>query len=171
MFGSQRSGANAYAKVGVETGVLAASPHKLIAMLFEGALVALSTALVHMKTGNIAGKGQAISKTIRIIDEGLRASLDKEGGGSIAVSLDALYEYMSNRLLMGNLKNDPAMLEEVQRLLTELKQAWDGIDPAAAAIGQMASAAMGQMAAPATATAAMNGYGAAAPRPTSSIKA
>jgi flagellar protein FliS len=165
MFGSQRSGANAYAKVGVETGVLAASPHKLIAMLFDGALVALATGLVHMKTGNIAGKGQAI-------DEGLRASLDQSAGGGIAVSLDALYEYMSNRLLMGNLKNDPAMLEEVQRLLTELKQAWDGIDPAAAAIGQnapMAAAPAGVMAA-APAPSSM-GYGAAAPRQSSMIKA
>lgn len=170
MFGSQRSGANAYAKVGVETGVLAASPHKLIAMLFDGALVALSTGLVHMKTGNIAGKGQAISKAIRIIDEGLRASLDQSAGGGIAVSLDALYEYMSNRLLMGNLKNDPAMLEEVQRLLTELKQAWDGIDPAAAAIGQNAPAAAAAAVASASA-AAMNGYGAAAPRQPSMIKA
>lgn len=169
MFGSQRSGANAYAKVGVETGVLAASPHKLIAMLFDGALVALSTGLVHMKTGNIAGKGQAISKAIRIIDEGLRASLDQSAGGGIAVSLDALYEYMSNRLLMGNLKNDPAMLEEVQRLLTELKQAWDGIDPAAAAIGQNAPATAAAVAS--ASASAMNGYGAAAPRQPSMIKA
>lgn len=169
MFGSQRSGANAYAKVGVETGVLAASPHKLIAMLFEGALVALSTGLVHMKSGNIAGKGQAISKTIRIIDEGLRASLDQSAGGGIAVSLDALYEYMSNRLLMGNLKNDPTMLEEVQRLLTELKQAWDGIDPAAAAIGQNAPTTAA--AAVASASASAMGYGAAAPRPSNLIKA
>lgn len=169
MFGSQRSGANAYAKVGVETGVLAASPHKLIAMLFEGALVALSSALVNMKGGNIAAKGQAISKTIRIIDEGLRASLDRDAGGGIAVSLDALYEYMSNRLLLGNLQNDPAMLEEVQRLLTELKQAWDGIDPAAAALGQMAAVAAAG--APAPARAAQNAYGSAVPRPTSMIKA
>lgn len=155
MFGTQRSGANAYAKVGVETGVLAASPHKLIAMLFDGALVALSTALVHMKAGNIAGKGQAISKAIRIIDEGLRASLDKEAGGGIAVSLDALYEYMNNRLLLGNLQNDPAMLEEVQRLLTELKGAWDGIDPVGTAAG----------------SAAVAGFSAAASRSTGMIKA
>jgi flagellar protein FliS len=167
MFGSQRSGANAYAKVGVETGVLSASPHKLIAMLFEGALVALSSALVHMKNGNIAAKGQAVSKAIRIIEEGLRASLDKEGGGSIGVSLDALYEYMSNRLLTGNLKNDPSMLEEVQRLLLELKQAWDGIDPATATMGQMAAPA----AATSAASTAINGYGAPAARSNSSIKA
>lgn len=130
MFGSTRSGASAYAKIGVETGVLAASPHRLTAMLFEGAMVALSTALLQMKAGNIAGKGQAISKAIMIIDGGLRASLDMSGGGSIGASLDALYEYMSGRLLTANLKNQPELVEEVQRLLGELKAAWDQIDPA-----------------------------------------
>lgn len=133
MFGATRSGASAYAKVGIETGVLSASPHKLIAMLFDGALVALSTALLHMKAGNIAAKGQAISKAIAIIDDGLRASLDAKAGGSIASSLDALYGYMSTQLLMSNLKNAPELIEEVQRLLGELKGAWQMIDPAAPA--------------------------------------
>lgn len=165
MFGSQRNGANAYAKVGVETGVLSASPHKLIAMLFDGALVALSTALVQMKAGNIAAKGQAISKAITIIDEGLRASLDKSVGGGIATSLDALYEYMGGRLLTANLKNQPELIEEVQRLLGELKQAWDQIDPAAGALSQVAKAL------PPTAPQAMAGYGTAAPRVANMIKA
>ncbi|WP_019141158.1 flagellar export chaperone FliS [Noviherbaspirillum massiliense] len=134
MFGSLQHGANAYAKVGIETGVLAASPHKLIVMLFEGATVALSTAIQQMKAGDVAGKGQSISKAIAIIDNGLRASLDKKAGGSIALSLDALYEYMSSRLLTANLKNQPELLEEVQHLLQDLKGAWDAIgttaDPA-----------------------------------------
>ena len=124
MFGSPARGANAYASVGIETGVAAASPHKLIVMLFDGALVAVTTALAHMKAGNIAAKGQSISKAIMIIDNGLRASLDKKVGGEIALSLDSLYEYMSNRLLFANLKNQPEVLEEVHRLLTDLKSAW-----------------------------------------------
>lgn len=133
MFGSPQRGANAYAKVGVETGVSAASPHKLIVMLFEGALVAVTTALQHMKAGNIAGKGQAISKAIMIIDGGLRASLDKKDGSEIAMNLDALYEYMSGRLLMANLKNQPELLEEVYRLLKELSEAWEAIGTASPA--------------------------------------
>ncbi len=84
MFGSARNGANAYAKVGIETGVAAASPHKLIVMLFDGALLSIATATQKMKDGDIAGKGQAISKAITIIDSGLRASLNKEAGGEIA---------------------------------------------------------------------------------------
>jgi len=127
MFGSMKSGANAYAKVGVETGVLAASPHKLIVMLFEGAMIAVVTAIQQMKNGDIPGKGKSISKAIMIIDNGLRASLDKKVGGEIAISLDALYEYMSHRLLLANLNNEPEMLEEVHRLLSELKSAWDAI--------------------------------------------
>ena len=130
MFGSPQSGAKAYAKVGVETGVSAASPHRLIVMLFEGAMVAVSTALQYMKTGNIPGKGQSISKAIMIIDGGLRASLDKKEGGEIAMNLDSLYEYMSNRLLVANLKNQPEILEEVYRLLKDLSEAWDGIGDA-----------------------------------------
>ena len=134
MFGSPHSGANAYAKVGMETGVVAATPHKLIIMLFEGALAALATGLQHMNTGNIAGKGQSLSKAITIIDSGLRASLDHKSGGEIAVSLDSLYEYMSNRLLAANLNNQPELVEEVQRLLHELKGAWESINPAAATV-------------------------------------
>lgn len=127
MFGSRQTGVSAYAKVGMETGVLAASPHKLIVMLYDGALVAIGNALASMRNGQIGEKGKSISKAIMIIDSGLRAALDKKAGGEIAEGLDALYEYMSARLLQANLKNEPEILEEVQRLLTELRDAWNAI--------------------------------------------
>lgn len=135
MFGAKQSGVNAYAKVGIETGVSSASPHKLIVMLFDGALVALNTALNGMRSGNIAEKGKSISKAIMIIDSGLRAALDKKAGGEIAEGLDALYEYMSGRLLTANINNDPAILEEVQRLLIELRDAWNAIADTPAVTG------------------------------------
>ncbi|MES2760395.1 MAG: flagellar export chaperone FliS [Pseudomonadota bacterium] len=127
MFGSSHKGANAYAKVGLETGVVASSPHKLIVMLFDGALVSLRAAAVHMKAGEIEKKGNAISKVIMIVENGLRASLDKEAGGQIALSLDALYDYMGRRLMIANLTNDTAILDEVHGLLADLKGAWDAI--------------------------------------------
>jgi flagellar protein FliS len=135
MFGSRQTGVRAYANVGLETGVVAASPHKLIVMLFDGALVALNTALNGMRNGDIGAKGKSISRAIMIIDSGLRAALDKKAGGEIAESLDALYEYMSGRLLTANLNNDPALLEEVQRLLTELRDAWNAIADTPAVTG------------------------------------
>jgi flagellar protein FliS len=133
MFGTRQSGVSAYAKVDIETGVTSASPHKLIVMLFDGALVSVTTAIGHMKAGKIAAKGAAISKAIMIIDSGLRASLDKKVGGEIAEGLDALYEYMASRLLLANLKNDVEILEEVQKLLTDLRGAWNAIGDSPAA--------------------------------------
>jgi flagellar secretion chaperone FliS len=127
MFGTTSRGVNAYAKVGLETGVSSASPHKLIVMLYDGALAAIMTAITQMKAGNIQEKGKAISKAIRIIDDGLRASLDKEAGGEIARNLDALYDYMSRRLLEANINNSPEMLDEVRALLADLRDTWNQI--------------------------------------------
>ena len=127
MFGSSRSGANAYAKVGLETGVVAASPHKLIVMLFEGAIVAINNAKTHMKAGQFEDKGKAITKAVLIVDEGMRASLDKKAGGDIAANLDALYAYIIQCLMRANLRNDQALLDESLTLLTDLKTAWDAI--------------------------------------------
>jgi flagellar protein FliS len=141
MFGSMKSGANAYAKVGVETGVLAASPHKLVTMLFEGAEVAIGAGLQHMKRGDVQAKGTSISKAIMIIDNGLRASLDLKVGGEIAANLDSLYEYMVNRLLEANLKNSPQLLEEVRTLLADLKGAWDAIAPTGQPVAAPSAAA------------------------------
>ena len=132
MFGSMGNGASAYAKVGIETGVSSASPHTLVVMLYEGALTALTIAEHHMKSGHIAEKGLAISKAIMIIDSGLRASLNSEAGGEIALNLDALYAYMSGRLIQANLKNDAKILNEVVGLLRDLKNAWESIAPSRA---------------------------------------
>ena len=141
MFGSMNSGANAYAKVGVETGVSSASPHKLIVMLFDGALIAVKTALQCMQNGNIPAKGQAISKAIMIIDNGLRASLNKKVGGDIAVNLDALYEYMNNQLLLANMNNQAEVIQEVQVLLRDIQGAWEEIAPKSATSAPAATSA------------------------------
>ena len=128
MFGSMtRNPAGAYATVGLETSINSASPHKLISMLYDGALTALAKAAAQMKAGDIAAKGNSISQAISIIDNGLRASLNKKQGGEIAESLDSLYEYMSNRLLAANIGNHPEYIEEVRTLLKELKGAWEQI--------------------------------------------
>ncbi|MDI1308500.1 MAG: flagellar export chaperone FliS [Methylotenera sp.] len=128
MFGLNQKGVNAYAKVGMETGVLAASPNKLIIMLYEGAIAACRSADSHMQSKDIANKGLMISKAISIIESGLRLSLDKKAGGEIAISLDALYAYMSKQLMTANIHNKPELIHEVIKLLTELKGAWEAID-------------------------------------------
>ena len=118
-----------YTKVGLESGVTAADPHRLILMLFEGALKAIGNAKSEMQHKEIAAKGKSISHAIRIIGEGLDASLNKTAGGALAQDLSALYAYMISRLFDANLKNDTVTLDEVTRMLSELKEAWSDIRP------------------------------------------
>jgi flagellar protein FliS len=141
MFATMNNGTSAYATVGVETGVAAANPHKLILMLFEGAISMVATAKLHMQQRETAAKGEAISKAIDIIANGLNASLDRQAGGEMAGNLAALYDYMCGRLLHANLRNDQAALDEVARLLRELRSAWEEIaaDPAVLSANQAAA--------------------------------
>lgn len=122
-------GINAYKNVGLETSVMSADPHKLITMLFQGALLAISAAKYEMQNRRMEAKGKAISKAIAIIGEGLQASLDMKAGGDIAQNLFGLYSYMVKRLVEANLNNDAAILDEVTRLLAELQDAWNTIRP------------------------------------------
>jgi len=151
MFGFNQRGAGGYAQVGIETGVLAASPNKLIIMLYEGAIAACYSATKHMQNKDIANKGAMFSKAIMIIESGLRMSLDKKVGGEIAESLDALYAYMSNRLTMANVRNQPELVHEVIKLLVELKGAWEVIgndhaaSPAVVSAAGMAQSSQGQL--------------------------
>ena len=121
----------AYNKVGLESGVISADPHRLIMMLFEGALLAIGNAKTKMQQNDIPAKGKSISHAIKIIGEGLDASLDKKVGGKLAQDLSSLYNYMLKRLVDANANNDASALDEVTRLLTELKDAWEAIRSAA----------------------------------------
>jgi flagellar protein FliS len=124
---SSQKKAMTYANIELETGVATGDPHKLILMLFEGAFLALSDARKSLDAKNIPAKGMAISKAIRIIDEGLKASLDEKTGGEIAGHLMELYDYMCRRLLIASLRNEVEPIFEVAKLLIQLKQAWETI--------------------------------------------
>lgn len=124
MYANPRNASHAYANIGLETGVVAASPHQLIVMLYEGAELAVRMAIKHMNEGDLTKKAAAISKASAIILEGLQAALDPHQGGEIAQQLEALYVYMNQRLMLGHMKNQTEPLEEVLGLLRELHGAW-----------------------------------------------
>ncbi|MFJ1259833.1 flagellar export chaperone FliS [Cupriavidus sp. CuC1] len=136
-----RNAINAYAQVGIQTGVMDASPQKLITMLYDGARTAIAQAKFHMAASDVPAKGNAITRAINIIDNGLSAALDHEQGGEISSSLEQLYEYMTRRLLLANLRNDPALLTEVDGLLENLASAWAEISNAPDAATQNLSLA------------------------------
>lgn len=126
-------GANAYRRTGIATGVASASPHQLVLMLYDAALEAVRQAQLHMQSRQIAAKGAALGKAARIVEEGLKASIDHEAGGALASQLASLYDYVTLRLLQANLRNDEAALREAGRLLGDLRAAWAQIgEPRAA---------------------------------------
>jgi flagellar protein FliS len=99
---------------------------QLILRLLQGALDRITSARGHMQRREIALKGEALGRAVRMID-GLRACLDHNNGGDIATNLAALYEYMTRRLTEGNLRNDPRALDEVADLLDEIRTSWEQI--------------------------------------------
>jgi len=119
----------AYKDVGLDTDIMGADPHKLVAMLYDGALLAIGRAKSGIQYKDIEAKGEAISKAIAIIGEGLQAGLDINAGGEIARNLSALYGYMVKCLVTANATNDVAILDEITRLLSELQEAWNAIRP------------------------------------------
>ena len=120
-----------YARVGVETGVASASPHKLVAMLFDGFMESISQAKGALAAGEIEAKCRAIARALRIVDEGLKACLDLRVGGALAVDLSDLYAYVTVRLMHANVHSDVAALDECQSLMQPLREAWTSIAPQA----------------------------------------
>lgn len=115
-----------YRQVGIQTGVVDASPHKMISMLLGGISEKVAYAKGAALRKDIAKQGESISRAIRIIDS-LRASLDHERGGEISANLASLYDYMERRLTKANMEADIAVLDEVSALVDELSTAWDSI--------------------------------------------
>lgn len=114
-----------YRQVGAESAVGGgASPHRMVTMLFDGAIEAIVQARGALRNREIEAKGRAIGRAARIIEEGLKAGLNRQAGGELAQHLHDLYVYLGVRLTLANLRNDAAMLEECQRLLEPVRDAW-----------------------------------------------
>ncbi|MCI1897176.1 MAG: flagellar export chaperone FliS [Enterobacter sp.] len=122
MYGAK--GTQAYAKIEVESAVMSASQHQLVIMLFDGALSALVRARLFLQDGNIPAKGQALSKAINIIENGLKIGLEETSSDELTQNLISLYAYMVRRLLHANLNNDAQAIEEVENLLRNIAEGW-----------------------------------------------
>jgi flagellar protein FliS len=138
--------ASSYRNLDLETSVAQADPHKLIEMLLDGAADAIAQARSALRDGRIPAKGEATGRAVRILDEGLKASLDPRGG-ELAANLKSLYQYMTHRLLQANLSNDDAKYAEVSSMLDQLRDAWKRI------ASQVRGSAAGTAAAPVSAAA------------------
>ena len=119
---------NQYKSVDVGAGLQTASPHQLICMLFSGALEALAKAQGAIERKDFGQRSTQINKATGIVLE-LKSSLNAEQGGELASNLEALYTYMTAKLLEANRTNSAELVKEVSGLLHELSEGWSAIPP------------------------------------------
>ncbi|MDF0748986.1 flagellar export chaperone FliS [Marinobacter sp. 71-i] len=131
------NGLQQYQRINTQTSITDADPHKLIQLLYDGALERINMAKARMQAKDFDGKGKLILKAIDIV-AGLRSFLDREKGGDLAERLDALYGYMEQALWEANARNDIGRLDEVAHLLRQVKEGWDGIREEATSLQRQA---------------------------------
>lgn len=108
-----------------ESAVLTATPEQLVVMLYDGANRFLTQSAIAMRDKRAGLAGEKLRRAEAIIDE-LLATLDMSVG-QIAERLQALYLFFKEHLMAARLEQSADKVEEVARLMRELRSAWAGI--------------------------------------------
>ena len=119
--------AKAYGEVAVQSSVSEASPHKLVEMLFDGLIQSINGARGAFARGDVSEKGRLIGKSVRILEEGLKAGLNHENGGELAANLQSVYDFCILELTKANLHNNAEILDTVLKIIEPIASAWHEI--------------------------------------------
>ena len=106
-----------------ESSVLTASPEQLVVMLYDGAIRFLNQASAALRAGNRQQFAVRLRRGEAIITQ-LNMTLDLERGGEVAERLRSIYMFSRRHLIDAQLKSDPALVDEVVGLLSELRESW-----------------------------------------------
>ena len=120
-----------------ESSVLTATPERLVVMLYDGAIRFLYAGAAAAREGRRDVARDRLRRAQAVIDE-LNRSLDMSQG-EIARNLRDIYSFCSRHLIESTLNANPAGYEEVARLLSELREAWDQSSTQLAAAAAAAS--------------------------------
>lgn len=104
-----------------QNSVMTASPQELTLMLYNGALKFIGQAKIHIEQKNIAKANESIIRSQNIIQElNITLNMDYE----VSQNLRSLYTYMLERLVDANISKDIEILDEVAKMVTELRDTW-----------------------------------------------
>lgn len=98
----------------------------MIVMLYDGAIGQLAHAKAAILSGAIEERWRHVRKAAAIV-EGLQGCLDHAAGGEIATLLDRFYNYVGMRLVQIDLRNDPAICDELVARLGEMRASWSAM--------------------------------------------
>jgi flagellar protein FliS len=106
-----------------QTQVETSNPLHLVLLAYDGALMSLKKAVEKDQQGDYEQKGREIQRALDIVNE-LWSALDMEQGKEIALSLSAIYRFVTSQILEANARKDIKTLELMYDLLKELREAW-----------------------------------------------
>ncbi len=106
-----------------ETAVKTANPLQLVVILYDGAIQALKEAREHIRRKDIGNRARCLNRSVAFISE-LQASLNFNSSGTIADSLNRLYDYMKQGIFQAGLEQRVEPLDQVIGLLENLRSAW-----------------------------------------------
>jgi len=115
-----------YHAVNLDTQTSRASPVELVLLLTDGLLDELARARAHIVARRFEAKAASIDKCVEIIN-GLSSSLDFDNGGETVANLARIYDFCAQHLNGAGIKMDPAMVDEVLRILNTIRQGWKGV--------------------------------------------
>lgn len=117
-----RRGADAYRQIEARSR----SPLELVVMLYDGALRFLADGRAAIERNDITARRDAFARHLAIISE-LQSTLNIEGGGPVATSLDELYTYVTGRIIESAAQNSVGPLDEARKVLEPLRDGWHQI--------------------------------------------
>ncbi len=103
------------------------SQRDLIVMCYRGCIKYLQDAQQKLDAGDAEGFSDLIEKAHRVVFH-LYTTLDMQQGGEIAQKLADLYSYIINQIYLLNATKNPELIVTIVRLLTTLKEGWEGIE-------------------------------------------
>jgi flagellar secretion chaperone FliS len=116
----------AYASVDISSKVEGATPHQLIAVLYDEAMKTLDTLAAGMAANGVMTVDGIVKRRSRVnsILLGLEGSLDHEKGGELSQGLRAVYREARRLTDEGCTARDPKPVIRARELIAEIAGAW-----------------------------------------------
>lgn len=104
--------------------VMTADPARLVLMLYDRVLVALTRAEQAQPLGDRETVHHELVRAQDILTE-LASALDHDAGDPIAAHLASLYDFCLDRLLRANVQQDVSLLDAVRSTIAGIRDSWD----------------------------------------------
>lgn len=115
-----------YHSVNIQSQTSQASPVELVLILTDGLLEELARTRAHIEARRYELKAKSIDRCTDML-AGLTSALDTDAGGEVVENLSRIYDYCSRRVHEAGLRLDPAIIDEVSKLLTTLRASWQSL--------------------------------------------